>query len=213
MEVVDIAAQLTQARAAKGGEVLSVLPAWNVHLAPGEAVVFSDAPDFRIFRGPLAVALARALAVPRRSLELAFEAAGAGSAAEALWALDAWQTRGLVAPASSPSVRPGPTDWPEKWSVSGIDLAPSDVDTLRDELGPRIDAGAAPLHVVFVRDYLDPAVAEALGQRSGVPTVLVRPVGAALWVGPYLRGDEVGAYVQLAERLRRVVRLPALLAR
>ncbi|MFD9894026.1 TOMM precursor leader peptide-binding protein [Amycolatopsis sp. NPDC059027] len=113
------------------------------------------------------------------------------------------------------------------WDAAGIDAAAvargkpagvrliavgDEVDTAQVEraladaaLEPdRGDRGLATgLSVVLCEDYLDPRLADidAEHRRTGQPWLLARPVGAQVWIGPFLQPGESGCWHCLESRL------------
>ncbi|MFC4085639.1 TOMM precursor leader peptide-binding protein [Amycolatopsis samaneae] len=65
------------------------------------------------------------------------------------------------------------------------------------------DSRFADLSVVLCGDYLDPRLAEidAEHRRTGKPWLLARPVGAQVWIGPFLQPGESACWHCLTSRL------------
>ncbi|HLM42881.1 MAG TPA: TOMM precursor leader peptide-binding protein, partial [Myxococcaceae bacterium] len=74
---------------------------------------------------------------------------------------------------------------------------------------------APGLPVVLVEDYLHPEL-EALNQRALAehqPWLLIKPVGAVVWIGPLFRPGKTGCWQCLAQRLRPQRELESFLER
>jgi ribosomal protein S12 methylthiotransferase accessory factor len=89
-------------------------------------------------------------------------------------------------------------------SVRGVGDVPVEFFAERlCEHGVRV-AAAGDIAVVLADDYLHPELAAVNGAAiaSGEPWLLVRPVGAAIWVGPLFRPRETACWECLAHRMR-----------
>jgi bacteriocin biosynthesis cyclodehydratase domain-containing protein len=69
--------------------------------------------------------------------------------------------------------------------------------------GVRIAEGG--LRVVLAEDYLDPRLAEfdRRSREDGRPWLLIKPLGAVLWIGPLFRSSETACWSCLAARLEQ----------
>lgn len=84
-------------------------------------------------------------------------------------------------------------------------LSPDPLAALLEAAGVRVlgtDA-SGDLLVVLAEDYLDPRLAEIDGRARATcrPWLLVRPAGAAVWIGPLFRPPETACWSCLAARL------------
>ncbi len=85
------------------------------------------------------------------------------------------------------------------------DLPPlDDFKAALHEHGVQIgDADQSDFEIVVVDDYLQPALKQINAQalQTGRPWMLVKPVGAVLWLGPIFRPDATACWQCLANRL------------
>jgi len=89
-------------------------------------------------------------------------------------------------------------------SVHGVGDVPVDLFVERlSEHGVRVDDAGA-LAVVLADDYLHPELSAINGaaMASGDPWLLIRPLGATIWIGPLFRPRESACWECLAHRLR-----------
>ena len=187
-------------------------PAFDVSNTGGAEVAFADGPAVVRSGGPLSVALARALVRPTPAIAAA-RTYPAVPVDTGLYAITQWMRAGLV-------VRAPEWGWDdgddcaatpaESVGAAFVGFTGGEAGRIVRGLGGRVPGEA---RVVFARRYLDPALPDVLAAGDGRPVVLVRPVGRAFWVGPYLGAGPEVAYAALADRLRRSLRAEALLVR
>ena len=88
-------------------------------------------------------------------------------------------------------------------SVTAVGIDPQPLRTLLQSMQIEVrDEGS--LHVVVADHYLRRELAEInrAALQNGRPWLLVRPMGAQIWVGPLFRPNETGCWECMAERIR-----------
>ncbi len=171
---------------------------------------------------PIHLALGALLDGTRSADDVAEALADRFTPLETYHALEAMTAKGYLEPAEQ-------TIAPERqrayWALAGVGagdaerglatggvsttiLGDLDPDALEEALAgaglPAVQQDGQPLAAVATTDYLDPALA-AIDERQRAlerPWLLLKPVGATVWVGPLLVPGRTGCWHCLAQRLQ-----------
>jgi oxazoline/thiazoline synthase len=196
-------------------------PRYSVERVEGVGVFLVSEDGSAVLGQPIHLALGAVIDGTRSSDEIAEALADRFPGWETYHALEELSAKGYLA-------APGDTDSSDAqrayWSLAGVaaidaqrELAAAtvtattlggvDASVVEEALAgaglTRAPGDAGALEVVAVADYLDPALA-AVDERhrvDGRPWLLLKPVGATVWVGPLLVPGRTACWRCLAERL------------
>ena len=194
-------------------------PHLRVEVVPGEGVFLLAEQEQMVLQGRLYELVASCLD-GRPAEELCERLDGKASAAEVFYTVGQLEQKGCLAEAGD-AAPPGEA---ALWSIQNIDPATAarrladtpvavrvvgglDAGPFREllrSLRVRLEEGEAALTVVLTDGYLRGEL-EAYNRtalESGRPWLLVKPVGAQVWVGPLFRPGATGCWKCLATRMR-----------
>ena len=196
-----------------------VKPTFHVEIVEPEGVFLLSEQGHFVLKGELYCAIAPLLDGLHTSDEIVDALMGKVSAAEVYYALGAMESKGYVVEAT-PQIADASAAF---WYASGVDPVSAD-ERLRKTpvslvaaggvalapfaealgaMGLRVE-GRGELTIVVTDDYLQEDLAEinAAALVSGKPWLLVKPVGALIWIGPVFRPGVCACWECLARRLR-----------
>ena len=192
---------------------------YHVELAEPEGVFLLSEQSYFLLHGELYCRLARLIDGRRTADDIVEELAGEVAPANVYYALNRLQHLGFITEASSASI---PTGVSAFWELLDLDprltdsqleqatvsviqigdfpLEPfeSSLDALNIQRGQHGD-----LSVIVTDDYLREEVRDTniTALTSGRPWLMVKPVGAVLWIGPVFRPGITACWECLAHRI------------
>ena len=193
---------------------------FQVEAVPQEGIVVSHESGQLVFGGAIEQAVTPLIHGKRSADEIADALAGRFSRENVYYTLQSMQQQGLVYDKSTLDNSALPASW--HYLVGDLDRAQRAVRQTPISVVATAGLGIAPdlqifaqydlkiekdgsFLVVFAGDYLEAELAEINRKslESGLPWMLVKPVGTLAFIGPIFRPGRSACWECLAERLRR----------